>query len=250
MILYLGTHRPHWLALTDTPLFVSRRWLATRKTLPAAQGRWVLDSGGFTELSLYGEWRTTHGQYLAEVERFRQIGGLDWVAPRDWMCEPFILEKTGRTVANHQSLTVSSYLYLREKLGDLVIPVLQGWEPDDYCRCWEIYGRNGVDLEQLPVVGIGSVCRRQNTAEAGRIIRSLRPLRLHGFGVKITGLRSFDDRLTSADSMAWSYHARHNPPLPDCPHTNCANCRRYAERWYRHVQNGLAQTRLEIPCAV
>ena len=29
------------------------------KTLPRARGRWALDSGGFSELSLYGEWRTS-----------------------------------------------------------------------------------------------------------------------------------------------------------------------------------------------
>ena len=33
-------------------------------------------------------------------------------------------------------------------------------------------------------------------------------LRLHGFGYKLTGLRWSSDHLASADSMAWSFHAR------------------------------------------
>jgi hypothetical protein len=95
-LFYLGTHMPNWLAVTDVPLFVSRRRLTDRKTLPAAAGSWALDSGGFTELSMFGEWRTTEEDYAVDVERFRRdIGNLDWVAPMDWMCEPFMLERPG-----------------------------------------------------------------------------------------------------------------------------------------------------------
>ena len=53
---YLGTHHPSWLRKTDVPLFVSRRRLAGLKTLPRARGPWALDSGGFQELILHGEW--------------------------------------------------------------------------------------------------------------------------------------------------------------------------------------------------
>jgi hypothetical protein len=44
--------------------------------------------------------------------------------------------------------------------------------------------------------------------------------------------------LASADSLAWSYAARRQPPLPGCElrHINCANCPRYAARWYAHVR--------------
>ena len=49
------------------PLFVSHRRLAGRRTLPRAIAPWALDSGAFSELSLYGEWRTTAGQYHVYV---------------------------------------------------------------------------------------------------------------------------------------------------------------------------------------
>lgn len=246
---WLGTHRPNWLALTDAPLFLSRRWLAPRKTLPEATGEWALDSGGFTELSTYGEWRTSAGQYAGEIRRFAsEIGQLAWVAPQDWMCEPFVLERTALTVREHQERTIRSVLKLRGTVGEPVIPVLQGWERDDYLRHADMYERAGIDLAQEPLVGLGSVCRRQNTVEAASIVRSLLPLRLHGFGFKVAGLESCADALASADSMAWSYRARHDRPLPGCTHKSCANCLRYALRWRVRVLDILNQER--IPCAV
>jgi len=246
MKFYLGTHHPHWLAQTGVPLFVSRRWLAGRKTLPVAEGHWVLDSGGFTELSLYGEWRTTAAEYISDVKRFsRRMGGLQWVAPQDWMCEPFMVAKTGLSVEEHQRRTVNNYLILQASLGSLVTPVLQGWSPDSYLRCWELYDRAGIDLSRCYTVGLGSVCRRQNMSIAGRIVRSLDGLRLHAFGVKMTGLRSFGDALVSADSMAWSYRARNDHPLRGCTHKKCSNCLPYALRWRERVLESLGQLRLE-----
>lgn len=246
MKFYLGLHMVAAVARTDVPLFISRRQLTDRRTLPVPQGDWALDSGGFTELNLYGEWRTTEREYISDVRRFQEMGGLLWVAPQDWMCEPVVLHKSGLTVREHQLRTVLNFRRLRHALGSVVIPVLQGWERDDYLACWEMYERAGVDLAAEQVVGLGSVCRRQNMAEAGRIVRALDGLRLHGFGVKLQGLTSFGDALVSADSMAWSYQARNDHPLPGCTHRNCANCLRYALRWRDRVLERLAQTRLEV----
>lgn len=243
---FLGVHitsAQWWEAAV--PLCVSRRRMPKRK-IPTACAPWILDSGGFSELSEFGEWRTSEDDYVREVERWRSVGQLVWVAPQDWMCEPFVLEKTGGSVAVHQQMTVENFLRLRDRLGPLVIPVLQGWTRDDYHLCWATYEANGVDLEDEPVVGIGSVCRRQNTAEAGEIVRSLAPLRLHGFGVKLTGLESFGDALLSADSMAWSYSARNAAPMRDCSHKSCANCLRYALRWRSNLLERLGQQRMEF----
>jgi hypothetical protein len=248
---YLGVHRPAWLERTDVPLFVSRRVLVERKSLPVALGPWALDSGGFTELSMFGAWRTTPTEYVSDVRRFeRGIGRLEWVAPQDWMCEPHMLALTGLTVEEHQARTVGNFLALRQELGALVVPVLQGWTADDYMACWDRYHRAGVDLEWEPVVGLGTVCRRQNTAEAGVIVRRLAEnllgRQLHGFGVKLTGLESFGDELGSADSMAWSFTTRRSPPLPGCAHESCTNCLRYALRWRANLLERLGQERLAL----
>ncbi|MEV2273581.1 deazapurine DNA modification protein DpdA family protein [Nonomuraea africana] len=126
MKFYLGTHQPSWLTrMPGVPLMLSHRRLASMRRLPIAVTRWALDSGGFTELSLHGGWTTDPVVYGIAVRRYQQeIGNLDWAAPQDWMCEPHMLRRTGRTVGEHQRLTVQNYLRLREQ-GVPVIPVLQ-----------------------------------------------------------------------------------------------------------------------------
>jgi hypothetical protein len=79
------------------------------------------------------------------VWRYRdEIGQLDWAAPQDWMCVPFILAKTGLSVEEHQRRTVTNYLKLKELASDLpFIPILQGWDLDDYLACLRCAKRPG-----------------------------------------------------------------------------------------------------------
>jgi hypothetical protein len=246
---YLGTHKPGWLGTTDVPLFVSRRSLIGRRTMPRARGPWALDSGGFTEIAANGHWFGTPArQYVAEVRRIvDQVGRPDFIAPQDWMCEPEALAKTGLSLRMHQQLTIWSYQELRDLAPDLPwCPVLQGWGVTDYWRHHDWYDAVGIDLVGLPVVGVGSVCRRQGAASAGSIFYTLaeRGLRnLHGFGLKTKALAIAAELvgvygycyLASADSLAWSRQARFRPPLPGCSHATCANCIRFALAWRRKV---------------
>jgi len=239
MRLYLGTHEPSWLARTDVPLFVSHRRLAGRRRLPRAVGPWALDSGGFSELSMFGAWRTPAPTYVTAVRRYTtEIGGLVWAAPQDWMCEPVMIARTGLSVADHQARTVASVLELRHQADDLPwVPVLQGWTIDDYRRCVDLYAAAGIDLTAEPLVGLGSVCRRQSSAEIEDIAAALAAegIRLHGFGVKALGLGRYARHLASADSLAWSYAARRAPALAGHPHRNCANCLPWALAWYHRT---------------
>jgi hypothetical protein len=223
-------------------LFVSDRQLRGYRRLPVAGRAWALDSGAFT-IHLRRESFDPPAVYAARVRRYQEeIGQLRWAAPQDWMCEPAMLALTGLSVAEHQRRTVANYVALRDVAADLpIIPVVQGWTIEDYLRCVDLYaapitrGGAGVDLTTMDLVGIGTVCRRQATAEAGHIITALHAAgvrRLHGFGVKVLGLRRYGHLLTSADSMAWSLAARRSPSLPGCVHANCANCRRYAYPWF------------------
>ena len=245
MLFYLGTHKANWLAKTETPLFISRRTLEHRRSFPRALGLWALDSGGFTELSMFGEWKTSARDYVEYVRRFSQeIGNLSFASPRDYMCEPFMIEKTGLSVLEHQKRTVDDYQDLISRAPDLpFIPVLQGWELSDYQRCLELYERAGVDLASLPLVGLGSVCRRQHTAQVAEIASMIasKGIRLHGFGFKTKGLPLVSNALYSADSMAWSYQARYLPALPECPHKTCANCLIFAEQWRGRVLSNLSK---------
>lgn len=237
-VFYLGTHITSWLTSSAIPLFVSHRRLMRLRQLPRAACRWMLDSGGFTEISMFGEWRTEARPYVAAVQRYAaEIGQLEAAAIQDWMCEPFIVRKTGLSVAEHQRRTVASYLELMSLDSSLPwLPVLQGFTRDDYLRCFELYRAAGVDLTTLARVGLGSVCRRQATSEAAAIVTELSGLgvRLHGFGFKLGGLALVADQLASSDSLAWSYDARRSAPLAGCTHLNCANCRLFAEQWYQH----------------
>lgn len=205
-MLYVGTHQPSeafWsLAI---PLCVSRNRLTKRK-VHAARAPWILDSGAFTELHRHGRYTFTVDEYRAVIEHARRFGNLQWAAPMDWMCEPFMLERTGLTVAEHIARTVDNYLALKPD----VIPVVQGYAPRDYDRCISRYQDAGVDLEALPVVGLGSVCRRSRTKEIIRLVRYLSDygINWHGFGLKGDSYRALRGLLASADSMAWSLAAR------------------------------------------
>lgn len=250
-VFHLGSHRPGWLWRVKVPLFVSDRQLRRyRRLRPATTETWALDSGAFSELQLHGGWAhgPTPAEYVARARRYsRQIGRLAWIAQQDWPCEPIVrfggvgqgglrFAGTGASVLEHQQRTVANLLELRCLASELPIaPVLQGWTPTDYRRAVAMFHDAGIDLAAEPIVGVGSVCRRQGSAQAADIIaavcQAVPGIRLHGFGVKIAGLLRFGHLLTSADSMSWSYAARYAPPLPQCTHNHCTNCLRYALQW-------------------
>ena len=245
MRFYLGTHRPRWLACLDVPLFVSRRTLAPLRTPPRARGPWALDSGGFTELTMHGRWTVAPADYAREVTRLRdEVGRLEWAAPMDWMCEPAVRARTGLSVVEHQLRTTRNFLELRALAPDIPwTPVLQGWTPGEYLDHLEMYDAAGADLRREPLVGVGSVCRRQTGIRADHIPWSLanEGLRLHGFGYKVTGLRRSAHHLVSADSLAWSLHARFHPPIAGHPHRTCANCAEFALAWRDELLAGLPE---------
>lgn len=237
---YLGTHMVNWLSFSKVPLFVSVRQLRKRKSVhPRASCRWSLDSGGFTELNMYGHWKTSPQQYISECrDLMQEIGSMDWAAPQDWMCEQVVLKKTGKTVEEHQRLTVDNYLFLKKQAPDVpFIPVLQGFTKQEYINCARLYNANGIHLAKERVVGLGSICRRQSTEEAVEIVKTLHDFgyKIHGFGYKTIGLLNSYPFLESSDSLAWSFSARYDDPLPGCSHKNCANCWKYAIKWRKEL---------------
>lgn len=213
-----------------------------KRKLPDAIGPWSCDSGAFSELEDNGRFTISSNDYAVEVKRYRShIGNMLWAAPQDWMCEERILKKTGKSIVEHQHLTVNNYLDLMTAAPTVPwIPVLQGWSFADYLRCTELYEAAGVSLKSLPLVGLGSVCRRQNTLMVEQLIVHLHRagLKLHGFGFKIEGLRRVASCLTSADSMAWSYAGRYR--ACENGNANCANCFHWATEWREEVMRSIA----------
>ncbi len=247
MKFWLGTDNPSWLTHVPVPLMVSRNRLAYYKTPPRAATEWVMDSGGFTELQRHGHWRTTAKQHADAVAMYsEQVGPMQWASPQDWMCEPAVIHGgtfkgvhfvgTGLSVREHQRRTVGNFLELKA-LDVPVIPVLQGFALPDYEKCVAMYEAAGIDLRNEPVVGLGSVCRREATDEIGRVVAAMSAhgIRCHGFGCKAGAISRYGSMLESADSMAWSFGGRRNGTCPK--KSRCAHCLHYALEWRTKVLN-------------
>jgi hypothetical protein len=186
-----------------------------RRRKPLGIGSVIIDSGAFTELAAYGRYRHSAAEYAADLRRLHTYGVVeDAIAvAQDYMCEPFMLAKTGLTVEDHQRLTIERYdELLAQKPPFKIMPVLQGYDPAEYVQHIRAYGDR---LTRGMWVGVGSVCKRNGkptqVLDVLAAIKAERPdLRLHGFGVKKTSLlhAGIREALYSADSMAWSFAAR------------------------------------------
>lgn len=182
---------------------------------------WIMDSGAFMELKQHGRYRDSTEVYASQINRWSRCGNLLAAVTQDYMCEPFIREITGLTTRDHQMLTIQRYDSLKEKTPVYVMPVLQGYWPEEYVQHIRWYGAR---LSEGQWVGVGSVCKRNSDMlaieQVLKGIKQERPdLKLHGFGVKLTALESSIVRecLHSADSMAWSFAARKEGRNGNCP---------------------------------
>lgn len=266
--IYLTVNTVAWLGrqdLADVPKCISRNRLTAYRGrhLPRSVAPLLLDSGGFTELKEHGRWRLSAAQYVTEIRRQLEQLGRDAVvaiAQQDWMCETVVIDgghtKDGRFVGTralldperrlsldemirqHQRLTVANFVELRELAPDLpIFPVLQGQSLPQYLRHLAMFTAVGVRFGDEPLVGLGSVCRRQGTQETADLVRALAAygLRLHGFGVGARGLSLYGTQVASIDSNAFSYHGRRRGL---CPHGAVkweANCPVNAREWWRRA---------------
>ena len=219
MRFYVGTHKPTHAARLEYA-FISINTLRGRKS-PIPGHVVGVDSGAFQEIAQYGHYRHDPDVYAAEIDRLVGISPcIEFAVSQDWMCEPFILEKTGLSIADHQRLTIERYDALSRLVRSVpVMPVLQGYALADYLHHLASYGER---ITHGMRVGVGSICKRNvNVGEIETILIALRrarpDLRLHGFGIKATSLYSgvVRDCLYSADSMAWSFAARYEGRNPN-----------------------------------
>lgn len=214
MDFYVGLHQPsdarHFARCC---IHIAR---LERRRRPLGCEDLLVDSQAFMKLKLHGRYPESPEAYARKVERAAQLAEHITAVTEDYMCEPFVLARTGMTLAAHQRLTIERYDAIRGVLDQAIylMPVLQGYHPREYADHIRQYGAR---LGLGAWVGVGSVCKRNTDPAAIRAvllaIKAERPdLRLHGFGVKITALASPTVRqlLYSADSMAWSLNARKN----------------------------------------
>lgn len=241
MRFFTGLHQPSDAQHFDAA-FVSVVRLRNRKG-PFDVGDWIMDSGAFSEVSTHGGYRHDVEEYAGQIRRWKSNGNLLAAVAQDFMCEPWIVAKTGLSVERHQQLTVERYdALLAEATGVYILPVLQGYQPDDYVRHIRLYGER---LERNQWVGVGSICKRNGDPRAIQAvlmaIRNERPdLKLHGFGLKTTALADplIKSMLYTADSMAWSFAARINK--------RNGNDWREAKRWSAGITERPTQWLLDL----
>lgn len=247
MDFFTGMHQPSDAKHVQRAFVsVGRLW---KRVSGFAVWDWIMDSMAFTEVAGHGGYRHKVEEYAAQIKRWSKNGRLLAAIAQDWMCEDVVLKRAAiaegklpapesfdhadtsayrklgpvpwayegqreEQLLTHQERTIERYdaLMKCDVGGVTIIPVLQGFAPDDYVRHIEMYCDR---LERGMWVGVGSVCKRNGNPDAIlrvlQAIKNVRPdLRLHGFGLKQTALSSPHIRalLHTADSMAWSYAAR------------------------------------------
>lgn len=173
-----------------------------------------VDSGGYSLMLEEGEHPPVD-EYLDIVEGY----GAEMWAVQDYPCEPEILSRYGRSVRDHQHMTTAATAecIVRAEERDIdgePVAVLQGWELQDYLHHIDQLSDEGLLTEHI---GIGSVCRRNQTQNIRRIVKTIRkelPSRhkLHAFGVKneILNDRATRESLWSADTTAWYFRNYNN----------------------------------------
>ena len=246
MRFFTGLHQPSDAKHFDAA-FISVNRLRNRKS-GFDVGDWIMDSGAFTEVSGHGRYRHSVSEYAEQVRRWKDNGRMLAAAAQDWMCEDVVLKRAAiadgalrapewfdsenthayrsleyvewaypcqrdEQILLHQTRTIERYDELiAEVTGAYILPVLQGFHPNEYVRHIRMYGDR---LKHGAWVGVGSVCKRNGDISAIEgvllAVHQERPdLLLHGFGLKTTALSSglVQELLHTADSMAWSYAAR------------------------------------------
>lgn len=192
-------------------LSVNRLW-SRKSWFPAND--WIMDSGGYSEVAKHGGYRHDRGvaDYAERIRFFAGCGNLLAAVAQDYTVQPEVLSTCGKTVLEHQQLTIERYTLLvrSEVRGIYIMPVLQGQSAADYVAHLEQYGDR---IGPGAWVCVGSLVGRY-TAEVEDILLAIkrrRPdLRLHGLGLKRNGLASARVRrlLFSADSLSWSLEER------------------------------------------
>ena len=105
-IFYIGLHQPSDADRFERVCISINRLRKRRKRISASV---LLDSGAFTEIATHGRYRHSVSQYAAAVRRLLGKVKIEAVVAQDYMCEPWMLAKTGLTIDEHQRLTIERY---------------------------------------------------------------------------------------------------------------------------------------------
>jgi len=217
MIFFTGIHNLTHASKVDYSFISINRLLKRKKDFKART--WIMDSGAFSQVLTLGDHLLSTRKYADQIKRWSRCGILVRAVSQDYICIDSILEKLGRTVEEHQAMTIDRYKRLIKQTEVPIMPVLQGYDPEEYAKHVHDYGSL---LKEHEWVGVGSIARKNTNPELVlnilNAIHDVRPdLRLHGFGIKKTCLQdsAIRDQLFSADSMAWNFACRYGNRNPE-----------------------------------
>jgi hypothetical protein len=221
--------------------------------------RYALDSAGFTAASLWGDHVFRPEQYADLVLDLHNAGTPPvWAAAMDLCVEPEVAtdreEVLARIMRTAHLYDACTEAFRGRGLPCDPMPVIQGWDRADYEHAldsldidWDRIPRVG----EMPVVGIGSVCRRPLWTSGGatgllEIIERLDRILpagvvCHGFGVKSDALSFLagHPRMASTDSMAWNTRVRREHPTGRTNEIHVAGMR----AWFEAQQEAIASPR-------
>lgn len=208
-------------------------WRANRRSHFPVK-KWIMDSGAFTQIaSPPHRFKMDVYEYAKMIKRFSTCGELECAITQDYMCEPNVREDTNRTIARNQRDSVARYFELVQAVRSIgcntpIMPVLQGWEPEDYtahldmyCKEWRTrhydlarrFDRRIRPIEIPERFGLGTMCKRNGHPDkVVEILDEISPY-LKGFKVHALGLKKTacaDSRVArmiySSDSQANHFH--------------------------------------------
>ncbi len=181
-----------------------RKWRPIRFP-KQANLRW-LDMGGFTALNRWGDYPFTIGNALNLVALIAP----NFYSTLDYPCEPDIARKAVlQTNVERIEATVQNAVEMAcwECLvpSATMVPVIQGYTLEEYCRCIDLYAAKGL---VRPYMAVGSMCRQLSNQELHALIPGIYAYAckagceyLHFFGLKLSpALRDLSRYIWSRDS--------------------------------------------------
>lgn len=183
-----------------------REWRSGKKFKRSFGLKW-LDCGGFTALNHYDDYPFSVINYANLIAKLNP----HYYASMDYPCEPEISRNLG-LMTNQERIkaTVKNALELSEwesHLPGQMVPVIQGYELDEYLYCLDLYAENNLIRDYMAV---GSMCRRISNDQLSKLIpgiyykaQDLGCTKLHFFGLKLSSqLIPYEDIIWSRDSAA------------------------------------------------
>lgn len=175
-------------------------------TVPRCREMFV-DSGGFQATAA---WDMSYPYPPADLFAWADGIGADYVAAPDFACEPELHEssvehRVERTVEEH---AFAVHQYDNDDYDFELVPVLQGYEPEQYDYCIDRFEQEGLIRDYM---AIGTVCKRDSVDDINRVVsvveRRLPDVDLHMFGMTLNAWkdRRLWGRFRSADTAAWNW---------------------------------------------